>query len=526
MPQTGNRPFAFSSRYNYIRGKDAWRNNLRLTALAADRTRSSLGPNGAYKMVTYNRGPEKIVKITKDALPVLEELAIEYPTLTVLAEAAKMHRQQVGDGATSLIILVASLLKKADELIAKNVHPTVVLDGYIEAAREALEIITAASETLCDNISQLMIEQVDCGRTYLTEQLTKMIIEASEVATKNGKLDKDRICIIRKPGETFLDTKFIKGLIIKKNKLHPNMPDAVEKPTIAITSQRIGINRLEIKMPGQGPFQMKFNIEKGNDLKACKDAEKQQKLEALERLYECGSNVLFSQQPIDDYSKGKLVEMGILAFENVDRTDLELISKATNAKIIGPLFEIELKDVGRADYLELDKIRLEKIVTLTGCDFATFIIQGSTLQTLDELESFITKSLSLLQTATVSKDFVFGGGAIETHIARRLKSLALMFPGRKQLAVNSFGEALLEIPRSLATNNGLFADDVLADLNKLHSEGLYSCGISTEGCCNKVCVELSEVKRATIKRAIEVVSLMLRIDEQITAKEIPKFHKQ
>jgi len=193
---------------------------------------------------------------------------------------------------------------------------------------------------------------------------------------------------------------------------------------------------------------------------------------------------------------------------------------------VGPLSELSRQDVGHADHLELDKIGLEKTVTLTGCEYATFLIQGSTLQALDELEAFINNSLSLLQAATVSNGFVFGGGAIETHLARQLKSHALEFSGRKQLAIDGFAEALLEIPRCLAMNNGLSVEDTLADLNRLHSEGMHSYGVSAEGCCNKVCVELSEVKRVMIRRAVEVVSLMLRVDEQIIAKEIPKFHKQ
>jgi len=188
----------FSTHSNLSKGKDAWRNNLHLTTVAAERVRSSLGPNGAYKMVTYNRGPEKIVKVTKDAIPVLEELAILYPALAVLSGAAKMQRQEIGDGVASFVILSSALLKEADELIAKRVHPNLILDGYLEAARKALKIIETSSTKLEPNFLETALETVDCGRGFLTAELRNNLIEASEIVTKEGTMDKNRIRILRK----------------------------------------------------------------------------------------------------------------------------------------------------------------------------------------------------------------------------------------------------------------------------------------------------------------------------------------
>jgi chaperonin GroEL (HSP60 family) len=513
-----------SPKYEYTKGRDAWHNNLRLTVFAAERVRSSLGPNGAYKMVSYNRGPEKIVKVTKDAAAVLKELAIQYPTVAILAEAAKIQRQEVGDGVTSFVVLSSALLKKADELIAKGVHPTTILNGYLEAAKKALEIISANSKK--NPALERVLETVDCGRGLLTKEIRRSIIEAAAIANKDGKMDKDKIRIIRKPGESTSETKLIKGIAIKKNKLHPNMPDSLAKPRIAITSERIGSNRLEIKMPSEGPLHMKFDVNTPQKLAACKEAEKNLKTEALKQLDALGVNVLFSQQPIDNCSKSKLLAMNVLAFETVDQKDLAIISKATGAAVGSNLAELSESDLGNAANLEIENLGLEKMVTLNCKDYATFLLRGYTMQAIDELELVIRNSLTLLQTANQGGGFVAGGGATEFHVARQLRSFSRQFSGREQLAVECFAEALMEIPRCLAENNGLNSMDVSAQMSKAHAEGSSSYGVGADGCCNDVCAELSEVKTAVIRRAYDVASLMLRIDEQITSKEVLKFHKQ
>ena len=515
----------FSPRFEYIKGKEAWRENLRLTAFAADRIRSSLGPNGAYKMVSYNRGPEKIVKITRDAAAVVEELATQYPTLVVLSEAAKLQRQEIGDGVKSFIILTAELLKKANELVSKGVHPTRIIKGYSKATLKALEIISSISKPLHESEINSVLDSVDCGRGCITRNIREMLGQAESIATRDGQLDKDLIRIVRKPGGNQSETILFKGLVIKKSKLHPNMLESIEKAKIALTNGRIGINRTEVKMPGQGPFSMNLNVTVPKNLVEFKNSEKQKKHETFASLKEKGVNVLFSQQPIDDYSKSKLLKMGTLAFASVDPTDLALISKATKARIVTNIVELEKTDVGFADRIVMDRIGLEDVCILQGGPFATFLIRGSSLQALDELELSIQNAMQLLQVAKASPNVVAGSGAAEVRVSKVLKDFALQFPGREQLAINEFSEALLEIPRALAANNGVFAEETLTNLGEMHHQGLIDYGIAEDGECAMACKEVSGVINSVVRRAFEVASLLLRIDEQIVAKEIPKFHK-
>ena len=517
----------FAPVYNHLKGTEAWRQNLNLTAMASEKIRSCLGPNGAYKMVIYNKGPEKVVRITKDAVKILEELSIQYPALTVIAEAAKMQREEIGDGVTAFIIFTSALLREANKLVSKKVHPNIVLEGYLKAKQKALERIDQLSKNLDELEKDELLESVDCGRGLLTNELRRMLEEAAEIATTNKKIEKDKIHVIKKPGAATTETTLVKGIVIKKEKCHKNMPDQVEKPRIAVISGRFGSNRVEVKMRGTGPFNIKFEIDTPENLNGCREVDKNMKTAAVETLSRYGVNVLFSQQPINQCVKSKLVEKGILAFEGVNRDDCVKISTATNANIVCNPSDLTENDLGRAEKLETDKIGLEKTVTLYGSQGATFFLRGATRQALEELELLVHNSTLALNLAQRYGDRVVpGGGAVEMNIARELTAFSKEFSGREQLAIEAFANALLDIPRCLAYNNGLDSEGTMAELRSLHACGFSAYGVGLNGCLENVCVELAVTKRAMVNRAYEVVCLMLRVNEQLVHKEIPKFHKK
>jgi chaperonin GroEL (HSP60 family) len=512
--------------YTHFQGADAWRQTLNLTAMAAEKIRSCLGPNGAYKMVVYNRGPEKICKITKDPTKVLEELSIQYPALAIISEAAKMQREEIGDGVTAFTIFTAGLLREANELVTKKVHPNTVLEGYLKAKQKALECIDKLAKDMEEPEKKELLKSIDCGRGALTTEMQRMLKEAAKIVASKGKFEKDKIHVIKKPGASTTETKLIKGVVIKKEKCHKNMPSQVEKPRIAIASGRFGSNRVEVKMRGTGPFNMKFEIDQPGNLDACLEVDKTLKTAAVETLSRYGVNVLFSQQPIDPCVKSKLVEKDILAFEGVKQEDCVAISRATDANIVCNPSDLTEDDIGYAENLETDKIGLEETVTLQGCQGATFLLRGATQQALEELELLVHNAVLALNLAQKYGGTVPGGGAVEMNIARTLSAFSKEFCGREQLAVAAFGDALLDIPRCLAYNNGLDSEGVMAELRSLHARGFSACGVGSNGCSENVCVELAVAKRAMINRAYEVVCLMLRVNEQLVHRKIPKFHKK
>ncbi len=336
-----------SPKYKRTSGKDVWRENLRLAIFAADKIRSTLGPKGAYKMVTYNRGPEQVVKITKDAIAILDELAIQYPPAVIIAEAAKMQREEAGDGVATFVIFLSALLKKADKLLSNKIHANTIIHGYLLAADKALEIMDKQA-TAYKGINGDILDVVDCKRNLLTPNMRSMIIQAYPLAFSEGRFDKENIRFLKKTGGSIQESNLIKGVVIKKEKAHPNMPDKIQNLRIAITSERPGINRLDVKMKGEGPTQIKLNIQSADQMRKYKDTENKLRAQALDKMIELKANVLLCEQPIDESLKDKLLFNGIFALERVDKKDTQAVAKATGAKIVGKLEDITEEDLGQS----------------------------------------------------------------------------------------------------------------------------------------------------------------------------------
>ena len=514
-----------SKNYKLTTGKDVWRENLFLAIFAADKIRSTLGPKGAYKIVTYNRGPEQVVKVTKDAIAILDELAIQYPPAVIIAESAKMQRQEAGDGVATFVILLSALLKKADELFSMKIHANTVIHGYFLASNKALEIMDKQAISQ-KGINSETIDIVDCKRGLLTPHIRSMIMEAYSLASADGRFDRDNIRFVKKPGGSIQESNLIKGVVIKKEKAHPNMQDRLQNLRIAITSEKPGINRLNVKMKNEGPPQIKLDIQTADQMKRYKETEDRLRSEALDKMIKLKANVLLCEQPIDDSLKDKLLFNGIFALEKVDKIDTHAVAKATGAKIVGKIGDVTEEDLGIASELHTDRIELEKTVTFQGCSGATFMLRGSTSQTMDELETAIRNSITVLKNLEDNNKVLPGGGAIETHIAEELKQYAKGFACKEQVVIEAFGNALMDIPRCLAENCGLNPTDALIELKHYHADGFSNYGVADQNCGEMVCQEPVKVKRSVIRRAYEVSSLMLRIDELLISKEIPKFHKK
>jgi chaperonin GroEL (HSP60 family) len=514
-----------SSRINRLNGKDTWRQNLRTVIYASDKVRPCFGPKGSYKMVTYNRGPEQVIKITKDPIAILDELAIQYPPAVIVSESAKLQREEAGDGVTAFVVFLSSLLRKADELLSMGVHANTIIHGYYLATNKALEVLDKLALNI-DGLSNKIVATVDCGRKLLTSNMCSMITQAYPYAFTDGRFEKENIRFVKQTGGSLKDSKLIHGIVVKKEKAHPNMPTNMKNLRIAITSERLGIDRLEVKMRGEGATPIMLNVQNAKQMGEYKEEENELKTKCIEKLADLKVNVLLCEQPIEEMQKDKLFDHGIFALERIDKKDSQAIAKATGAQIVGSLKELLEQDIGTADELWSERVELEKLTTIQGCKGATFLLRGNVPQAIDELETAIQKSLTVLKLADADSRVLPGGGAIEAHIVEGLKGYAKTFSGREQIVIEAFSNALMDIPRSLAENYGLNATDIILELIKHHAEGAANYEVGEQGCCDNVCFEPIKVKRSVIRRAYEVSALLLRIDELLISKEIPKFHKK
>ena len=510
-------------------GKEAWEENLRLTAMAASKIQSSLGPMGAYKMIHYHRGPELVVKVTKDGAEIMDELAVQYPLAKVISEAAKIQREHVGDGVSSFIIFLAGLLRGAEKLKAAGVHPNVILRGYQEAAKKAAAVIDEEAVRCDESVFNSMLRVVDCGRGFMTEKVNGLALEAADLATKDGKVDVKLIRYAKQSGGTPNDSELIRGVIVKKGKAHGNMPDLVEEPRIALVAKQLDIKPLDIKLPKECTFQYKLEITDASQLSKFKDEELRLKMEMVARLKSLGANVVMSRSPIADVILSALAKEEMFAAMSLSQEDIDAVAEATGGKVASELKELTEGDLGRADNLEVRKIEEEEIFTLHSKRGVTMLLRSSSPEDLSEFERVLRNSFLLLKHAKNGGKYVPGGGAIEASVALELRKFALSFDGREQVSIDSFADALEEIPQCLARNYGLDPSDAIVALKANHAEGRKAIGLSRDGCSNMLdagVLELAATSKTMIERAVEVASLMLGIDDYVFKKELPVFHKQ
>ncbi len=457
----------FSKNLRRLQGKDAWRNNLELAALAASKVASCLGPTGAYKLVTYHRGPELVTKVTKDAVDIVDELGVQYPAVKTLAEAAKIHRDEAGDGVSTLLCLVSALLTEAQKLTEMGVHPVAILDGYRDAAKKSISIIDEIATVYSGDLQDSQLQLVDCGRGLLNKKLREELSQAVSLVEHTDGLDLARIKIEKKLGGATQDSQLIRGIIIKKEKRHRSMPDRIDDPRIALVYKQLVLKRSEQLAIDEGPFNAKLSVTEPGQLHQFKSEESALRARMVQRVKSAGANVLLCGSKIDERVADGLSREGIFALEMVEQKSFEEVARVTGAKIAGTVDFLVKEDIGVAKLLEVDKIPPEKIAILHCDGAATLLLRGSSPEIVQELEKIVRKGLLVLKHSRARSKVVPGGGAGFVELALRLRSFALGFSGKQQ-----------------------------------------------------------SIFKTTLWRTLEVASLLLKIDDYFYVKDLPMVHKQ
>jgi thermosome len=505
------------------RGRDAQHANIMAAQIVAESVKSSLGPKGMDKMLVDSFGD---VTITSDGRTVLDEMDIQHPAAKMMVEVAKTQDDEVGDGTTTAVIIAGELLAKAEDLIEKNVHPTVIIDGYRKAADKALETLEKIA------ISIRSTDKAWIRKVATTSMASKLVAEHKEqladiaaeailhVAEKSGeeyRADLDDIMVEKKHGESMTDTKLINGIVIDKEVVHPGMPKRVEKAKIALLDTPLEIEKTE--------FDAKINIESPEQMDAFLQQEESMLKDMVEKVAAKGANVVIAQKGIDDLAQHFLARKGILAARRVKKSDMEKLAKATGGKVITNLDDINPSDLGYAELVEERKIGDDKMTFIEGCKnpkSVAILIRGGTERIVAEAERSIHDALCVARDVVREPKIVAGGGAPELEMARALKEYAESLPGREQLAVMSYAEGLESVPLTLSENAGLDPIDIISELRARHEKGEIWAGIEVQD--GKVknmekagVFEPLAVKKQIIKSATEAATMLLKIDDIIAA---------
>ncbi|MCL2135382.1 MAG: TCP-1/cpn60 chaperonin family protein [Candidatus Bathyarchaeota archaeon] len=507
------------------RGKEAQRNNIMAARVIGEVLKTTLGPRGMDKMLIDSLGD---ITITNDGATILKEIDVEHPAAKMMVEIAKTQDDMVGDGTTSAVVLASELLKKAEELLEQNIHPTILVSGYRKASQKAIEIICKIAEPLDTDDRKTLLKvaltstsskSVGSAKEHLAEIAIDAVKQITEKRGDKTIADIDNIQIIKKTGKSLLETELIKGIIVDKEVVNPCMPKTKQNAKIVLLDSPLEIEKTEISA--------EIRIKDPSQMKAFLDQETDMLKEMANKLKDVGADVIFCQKGIDDMVQHFLAKEGIIAARRVKESDMEKLARATGAKISSDLDDLKKDDLGQAGLVEERKIGDDKMIFVEKCKdphSVAILLRAGLERMVDEAERAMTDSLSVISDVIENNKIVPGGGAVEIELAKELRKYATTVGGREQLAVEAFAEALEVIAKTLAENAGLEPIDIIAQLRTAHdttdnkNKGINVYEGKLQDSIKNGVIEPIIVKEQAIKSAAESAAMILRIDDVITSK--------
>ena len=451
------------------RGKDAQNSNFAAAKAVASAVRSTLGPKGMDKMLIDSMGD---ITITNDGVTILKEMDIEHPAGKMMVEIAKTQDAEVGDGTTTAVVIAGELLKNAEELLTQGVHPTVIGEGYRLAAEKSLAMLDGFAITvkptdtaMLKSIAKTALsgKNAEVSKDLLSDIIVKAIVFVTD---PDGSIDIAHINVEKKVGGSTDDSNLIEGMVIDKERAHPNMPKSVKDAKILLLNAALEFKKTEVNA--------KINISTPGQAQAFLDEEENMVHVMVDKVVSSGATVIFCQKGIDDVAQHYLTKAGILAVRRVKKSDIENLARATGGTIVNSIDAISKKDLGNAGLVEERKISGDEMIYVSKCKnpkAVSIIIRGGTEHVVDELERAVHDALMVVSVVVQGKKIVAGGGAPETELSLQFRRYASQEGGRVQLAIEAFAEALEIIPRSLAENAGLDPIDILVAIRAAHEAG-------------------------------------------------------
>jgi len=509
------------------KGRDAQKNNIAAAKLVAELVKTSLGPRGLDKMLVDSLGD---VTITNDGATILKEIDAQHPAAKMMVEISKTIDTEVGDGTTSSVVFAGALLEKAEKLLEKDVHSTVIIDGYEAASAKALELLVELAKVIKpdDRESLIKIAKTSMQSKLVSEDsvpLSKLVVDAIlkivEIDGDKHSVDLDNLKVEKKAGGSIDDTSLINGIVLDKEIVHSGMPTKIEKARIALVNAALEVEKTEMsaEIRISDPTQMQQFLEEENKMLKS----------MVDKVHSIGANVLICQKGIDDIAQHYLSKHGILSVRRVKESDMTKLAKATSGRISTNLDDISANDLGSAEIVHQKKVESDKWVFIEGCKnprSVTVLIRGGSQRVVDEVDRSLHDALMVVKDVVEKPSIVAGGGSPEAYLSTELNEWAGSYDGREQLAMKQYAEALETIPLTIAENAGMDPIDTIIALRANQSSGKQTMGINAkEGKIGNMfsldIVEPLAVKEQIIKSATEAACMILRIDDVIAVSGGP-----
>ena len=505
------------------RGRSAQSNNIAAAKAVADAVRSTLGPKGMDKMLVDSMGD---VVITNDGATILKEMDIEHPAAKMIIEVAKTQEQHCFDGTTTAVVLSGELLKRSEDLIEQNVHPTVICEGFRLAAEKAVEclethgISTQGDDSVLTEVAKTALTGKSAGavKSFLADICVRAVNSVGEIDGDDRLVDLSDIKVEKRQGGSIKDSTLVDGIILDKERVHAGMPRSVSNAKIALINSAIEVKKTEVDA--------KIQITDPTMLAAFLEEEEGYIRGLVEKIQASGANTVVCQKGIDDLAQHYMSKAGIFAIRRAKKSDMEALSKATDGRIVTNIDDLSSNDLGAAAKVEERKIGESDMTFITGCNEAksvSVLLRGGTEHVVDEIRRAFDDAVGVVSVAWEDGAVLTGGGSVLASLSRDLRAYAESVGGREQMAIEAFATALEIVPRTLAENAGLDPVTTIIELRKAHADGKKFSGINVEdgGVMDMRAANVLEPQRVVeqaIQSATETAIMILRIDDVISSK--------
>ena len=518
----GQQPiFILKEGTNRTRGKSAQSNNIAAAKAVADAVRTTLGPKGMDKMLVDSMGD---VVITNDGATILKEMDIEHPAAKMIIEVAKTQEQHCFDGTTSAVVIAGELLKRSEDLIEQNVHPTVICEGFRLASDKAVELLEShsigADTSTLHEVAKTALTGKSAGavKAFLADICVDAVQAVAREDDGEVVVDLDDVKVEKKQGGSIKDSTLVDGIILDKERVHSGMPRSVSNAKIALINSAIEVKKTEVDA--------KIQITDPSMLAQFLEEEENYLRSLVDKIQAAGANVVICQKGIDDLAQHYMSKAGLFAVRRAKKSDMEALAKATSGRIVTNIDDLGADDLGHAAKVDERKIGESDMVFVTGCSDAksvSVLLRGGTEHVVDEIRRAFDDAIGVVSVAREDGAVLTGGGSVLASLSRDLRAYAEGIGGREQMAIEAFAGALEVIPRTLAENAGLDPVNTIIEVRKAHAEGKSSYGVNVfEGGVMDMKVanvlEPVRVVEQAIQSATETAVMILRIDDVISSR--------
>ena len=506
-------------------GRSAQSNNIAAAKAVADSVRSTLGPKGMDKMLVDSMGD---VVITNDGATILKEMDIEHPAAKMIIEVAKTQEQHCYDGTTSAVVLSGELLKRSEDLIEQNVHPTVICEGFRLAAEKAISLLeshgisTEGNDEVLLEVAKTSLTGKSAGavKAFMADICVRAVNAVGVIDEGERLVDLSDIKVEKRQGGSIKDSSLIDGILLDKERVHAGMPRSINDAKIALVNSAVEVKKTEVDA--------KIQITDPNQLASFLAEEENYIRGLVDKITASGANVLICQKGIDELAQHYFSKAGVFAIRRAKKSDMEALSKATGARIVTNMDDLSGDDLGHAARVEERKIGESDMTFITGCPEAksvSVLLRGGTEHVVDEIRRAFDDAVGVVSVAWEDGAVLTGGGSVLAALSRDLRTYAETIGGREQMAIEAFASALEIIPRTLAENAGLDPVTTIIALRKAHADGASHAGINVYegGVVDMQAANVLEPLRVVeqaIQSATETAIMILRIDDVISSKGV------